>query len=71
MNQNPALHGKNRPCIPSDKGKECFTLSSEGYGYKKAAKLSGLNIYTAREYRRRFNSGNYSWVVRGGSSSVD
>ena len=62
------LQGK-QPRIPSEKRKECLVLFAKGYGYKKAARISGVNAYTVREYKRRYNSGDYFWVDRGGSSS--
>ncbi len=58
-----------RQRIPNDKRKECLELFEQGYGYKKAARLAGLNVYTVREYKRRFASGDNTWVDRGGSSA--
>ena len=53
--------------IPMTKRKECLKLFEEGYGYKKAAQLAGLNIYTVRDYKRRYASGDSTWAERGGS----
>ncbi len=55
-----------RQRIPSEKRKECLKLFEQGYGYKKTAKLAGLNTYTVREYKRKFASGDVSWANRGG-----
>ena len=43
--------------IPAEKRKECLKLFEEGYGYKKTAQLAGLNLYTVRDYKRRYASG--------------
>ena len=48
-------------------GKECLKLFEEGYGYKKTAQLAGLNLYTVRDYKRRYASGDNSWADRGGN----
>lgn len=56
--------------IPSEKRKECLELFEQGYGYKKAAQLAGLNIYTVREYKRRYATGDITWADRGGAQSV-
>ena len=53
-----------RPWIPSVKRLECLSLFEKGYGYKRAAKETGLNVYTVREYRRRYNSGDTAWAYR-------
>ncbi len=67
METNATSLQKHR--IPNDKRRECLELFEQGYGYKKAAKLAGLNVYTVREYKRRFASGDNTWVDRGGSSA--
>ena len=54
-----------RPRIPNVKRKECLKLFEQGYGYKKAAQLAGLNLYTVREYKRKYASGDLSWAERG------
>ncbi len=43
---------------------ECLSLFEKGYGYKRTAKETGLNVYTVREYRRRYNSGDTAWAYR-------
>ena len=57
-----------RTRIPSDKRQECLKLFEQGYGYKKTAKVLGLNRYTVRDYRRRYGSGDVSWANRGGET---
>ena len=56
---------QRRPRIPNAKRQECLHLFDEGYGYKKTARLAGLNTYTVREYRRRYIHGDNSWARRG------
>ena len=51
-----------RQRIPSEKRQECLRLFEQGYGYKKTAKLTDLNVYTVREYKRKYAQGNNSWV---------
>ena len=53
--------------VPTEKRKECLKLFEEGYGYKKTAQLAGLNLYTVRDYKRRYASGDNSWADRGGN----
>ena len=53
-----------RPWVTSEKRCECLELFEKGYGYKKTARLSGLNTYTVRDYRRRYNSGDVAWAER-------
>ena len=53
--------------VPTEKRKECLKLFEEGYGYKKTAQLVGLNLYTVRDYKRRYASGDNSWADRGGN----
>lgn len=57
-----------RQRIPAEKRRECLRLFEQGYGYKKTAQLAGLNIYTVREYKRRFAAGDSSWANRGGNT---
>ena len=59
-----------RPRVASEKRRECLDLFEKGYGYKKTAKLSGLNTYTVRDYRRRYNSGDVTWAERGCRTEV-
>ncbi len=56
--------------IPNEKRQECLKLFEQGYGYKKTAHLAGLNIYTVREYKRRYATGDITWADRGGAQSV-
>ena len=62
------LQGK-QPRIPSEKRKECLVLFAKGYGYKKAARISGVNAYTVRDYLRRYKAGDLSWAARGRDGS--
>ena len=55
----------SRNRVPNDKRKECLKLFEQGYGYKKTAKLTDLNIYTVREYKRKYAQGDNSWAERG------
>lgn len=59
-----------RQRIPNEKRKECLELFEQGYGYKKTAHLAGLNVYTVREYKRRYATGDITWADRGGAQSV-
>lgn len=52
--------GRSR--IPSEKKLECLELFEKGNGYKRTAKLTGLNAYTVRDYRRRYAAGDKSWA---------
>ena len=54
-----------RSRIPNAKRKECLKLFEQGYGYKKAAQIAGLNAYTVREYKRKYAVGDNSWADRG------
>ena len=54
-----------RQRIPNEKRQECLKLFEQGYGYKKTAQLTELNVYTVREYKRRFASGDNTWADRG------
>lgn len=56
--------------IPNEKRQECLKLFEQGYGYKKTAHLAGLNVYTVREYKRRYATGDITWADRGGAQSV-
>lgn len=53
-----------RPRISSEKRKACFDLFNEGYGYKRTARLTDMNIYTVRDYLRKYKSGDISWLER-------
>lgn len=59
-----------RKRIPNAKRQECLKLFEQGYGYKKTAQLAGLNIYTVRDYKRKFVAGDKSWADRGPKSPV-
>ena len=61
--------GKKRGRIPKCKREECLDLFRSGCGYKKAARLSGLNAYTVRDYLRRYKAGDLSWAARGRDGS--
>ncbi len=54
--------------IPNVKRQECLKLFEQGYGYKLTAKVVGLNKYTVRDYKRRYGSGDISWVDKGGNT---
>ena len=56
--------------IPNEKRQECLKLFEQGYGYKKTAHLAGLNVYTVREYKRRYAIGDITWADRGGAQTV-
>ena len=68
MVEQSSLRG-SRTRIPNVKRRECLKLFEQGYGYKKTAQLTELNVYTVREYKRRFVSGDYSWADRGGGKA--
>lgn len=68
MDEMKALRG-DRTRIPVDKRQECLKLFEQGYGYKKTAHLTGLNIYTVRDYRRKYAAGDNAWAYRGGRSA--
>ena len=51
--------------IPNEKRQECLKLFEQGYGYKKTARLTNLNTYTVREYKRRYAQGDKTWSDRG------
>ena len=57
-----------RQRVPNEKRQECLKLFEQGYGYKLTAKVVGLNKYTVRDYRRRYGSGDTSWVDKGGKT---
>ncbi len=61
--------GTKRPRILNCKRRECLSLFEKGFGYKKAAKISGLNAYTVRDYMRRYKAGDLSWAARGRGGS--
>lgn len=56
--------------IPNEKRQECLKLFEQGFGYKKTAHLAGLNVYTVREYKRRYATGDITWADRGGAQTV-
>ena len=60
--------GSLRKRIPNEKRQECLKLFEQGYGYKKTAQLAELNVYTVREYKRKFAAGDLSWANRGGKT---
>lgn len=57
--------GQKKPRILNSLRRECLACFEQGMGYKSTAKKLGLKIYTVREYRRRFNRGDLTWVERG------
>lgn len=69
MEKEKSLPGAKRR-ISNEKRQECLKLFEQGYGYKKTAHLAGLNIYTVREYKRRYATGDITWADRGGAQSV-
>ena len=40
-----------RQRIPNEKRRECLKLFEGGMGYKKTAKITGLNPYSVRDYK--------------------
>lgn len=50
--------------ISSEKKQACFDLFNEGYGYKKTARLTDMNIYTVRDCLRKYKAGDISWLGR-------
>ena len=58
-----------RQRIPNEKRQECLKLFEEGIGYKKTARITGLNIYSVRDYKRRYAQGDESWAERGGEDA--
>lgn len=54
-----------RQKVPREKRQECLRLFESGYGYKKTAQIAGLNTYTVREYKRRYQFGDVTWADRG------
>ena len=60
MAEVKAVAGRSR--IPSEKKLECLALFEKGNGYKRTARLTGLNAYTVRDYRRRYAAGDRSWA---------
>ena len=55
--------------IPNEKRQECLKLFEQGYGYKKTAHLAGLNVYTVREYKRKYAAGDNAWAYRGSKTA--
>ena len=51
--------------IPYEKRQDCLRLFEQGFGYKYTAHNLNLNLYTVRDYKRRFRHGDTSWAVRG------
>lgn len=45
---------------------ECLGLFKQGYGYKKSARMLGLNFYTVRDWLRRYRDGDEAWATRDG-----
>ena len=64
MEEKKESSGLKRPWITSEKRLECLELFNKGYGYKKTARLTGLKIYTVRDYYRRYSVGDTSWAYR-------
>lgn len=50
--------------IAKAKRQECLKYFEKGYGYKKTSALTGLNLYTVRDYLRRYKAGDISWAER-------
>lgn len=48
--------------ISSEKKQACFDLFNEGY--KKTARLTDMNIYTVRDYLRKYKAGDISCLER-------
>ena len=65
------LHVLSKPRITKGKRKECLELFNEGYGYKRTARESGLNVYTVRDYLRRYKAGDLSWAERDRAKEVE
>ena len=60
--QKSSAAGRHR--IPNAERLQCLELFDKGCGYKKTAAKTGLNIYTVRDYRRRYAQGDESWAYR-------
>ena len=54
-----------RPRITNDIRKQCLSSFKDGNGYKRTARITGVNVYTVREYLRRYKAGDTSWAERG------
>ena len=67
MDNTSSLQG-SRTRISNAKRQECLKLFEQGYGYKKTAQLAELNVYTVREYKRKYAAGDTSWAERGGNA---
>ena len=65
MEERKATSVVIKPRIANDKRRECLELFDKGFGYKKTARISGLNAYTVRDYLRRYKAGDLSWAERG------
>lgn len=51
--------------IPKAVRIECLRMLKAGNGYKRTARIAGVNVYTVREYLRRYKAGDTSWAERG------
>lgn len=51
--------------IPKAVRIECLRLLKAGNGYKRTARIAGVNVYKVREYLRRYKAGDTSWAERG------
>lgn len=51
--------------IPNAVRLECLRLLKAGNGYKRTARIIGVNVYTVREYLSRYKAGDTSWAERG------
>lgn len=60
-------HPVKKVLIPQIKRMECLECFQAGFGYKKTASVTGLNIYTVRDYLRRYKAGDTDWAYRGGN----
>ena len=65
MEERKATSVVVKPRIVNEKRRECLELFDKGFGYKKTARISGLNAYTVRDYLRRYKAGDLSWAERG------
>lgn len=67
MQNEQSLRGKKS--IPVEKKQECLNLFEQGFGYKKTARMTGLNLYTVREYKRKYAAGDNAWAYRGSKTA--
>lgn len=63
--------GMSRSRVSIEKRRKCLYSFSKGNGYKKTARILGLNAYTVREYLRRYKAGDITWSERGGDPFDD